>query len=312
MRAHLLIALTFSLIALPVLSEPDIRRIEGARITETRFGEIVQVEAYTPVGKGFYRQFLSIGGRLLRDLYRGSRPVHVFNWGDKGDVVLIHQWSGGASCCSDWFFLHLSKDKFELKGPFADHGYNPSEFRVHPDHVSFRMERSYPASVDHWIVTYDGRDADITIVYESEAGASPAGAGEDVTRWNGSYPFSILEDPSERLRFLSVMNREEMDMLRTSLSIASPNKTSIHDGFLVGAGCWPRRCGEWSGFLAIELATGAPFAALLRCETLETYGLEGEGTMPAPLLAMIANERSRRAKSWERNPRLRKCYSEER
>ncbi|MEM9045728.1 MAG: hypothetical protein AAGC81_13645 [Pseudomonadota bacterium] len=287
-------ALVLILGTLTARAEPDARRLVDDPDADTRFGTITLVEAYTPVGKGFYRSFLSVDGHLLRGLYPHALPRHVYDWGAKGDVVLINEWSGGASCCNAWFLLHLTDDGFVLSERFAEHGRDPSEFWVQADSLGFRMERDYPASVDHWRVRYDGQAPTIEVIYETEDGFLPAGPGEEVTRWVGSLAWGILQNPSERLRYYAIMDRDQLYELRTSLIGIEVYRTELRDGFLVGNGCWPHRCGERTGFLAIEVATGAPFAAILWCNELELF--KGGLPAPAPLLEMISEERERRAK----------------
>ena len=47
-------------------------------------------------------------------------------------------------------------------------------------------------------------------VPRDDSTAERAGAGQDVTRWIGVHPALILDHPSERQRFATIMRGEEL------------------------------------------------------------------------------------------------------
>ena len=48
--------------------------------------------------------------------------AHVFEWGDRDDVVVLAFWSGGASCCHSYQIVHLT-DHGEFATPiFGEYG----------------------------------------------------------------------------------------------------------------------------------------------------------------------------------------------
>jgi hypothetical protein len=243
--------------------------------------------------KGEYEVYnneeLILNGKKIEDLYYHTGITKIISWEKKGDIVLLNLWSGGASCCHSYDIVHLTKDGHKRIGEFAHHGYNPSDFKVTPDEISFRLERNFPADIDHWIVHYNGDYPIIETIVEDDSGIAMAAAGTDVTRWAGKYVWNVLEDASERVRFRSLMNPEQMNTLRSTLGFNSP--VVQQDGYVFGTSCRPHDCIIGHGFFAIEIATGRPYAAYFdRPCTLSTFGA-AEAELPPPMKAQI-DERS--------------------
>ena len=101
-----------------------------------------------------------------------------------------------------------------------------------------------------------------------------AGSGGDVTRWIGSHPLSVLQDPMERKRFLSIMPEEEIRELASSTTVA--NTAKQEGDWVYGKGCTPHLCTHEWGAWGIRISDGQP-AALFHSDdgSVRFYGGEG-------------------------------------
>lgn len=258
---------------------------------ETRFGTLDEIVEYleadlpgTAPQRNNSRTQLSVNGQQVTGIEGWFGITKVLNWGDKGDVVLLSLWSGGASCCHSYRLLHLTKSGFSLGPEFGDHGRDPSDFSITPAAITFRMERDFPADIDHWRLRYDDNDITITIVMENDTGVPAAGPEHDVLRWVAHSPHAMFETAGERVRFRSIMDQPALTHLRTTLKLGG--KFTVSDGYLIASGCWPRRCNTHFGVIAIEVSTGQPFAAYVTDLKVSTYGA-ALASLPAPMRAAI-------------------------
>jgi len=185
--------------------------------------------------------------------------LHVFQWGEDKDVVLVRTWSGGAHCCTGYVLLSLKADSVTFTEEIGTHGHTPSLFRVTEDGISFRLERDYPASIDHLEVMFDGETTTIRTVYEDDGDVGIAGADMEVLKWLGRLPSELWDDGTERNRFRQILPEEALNCLRTSTSLGSVFE--LKDGYLLASGMWPSQGGSRHGYIAIEVSTGLPFAA---------------------------------------------------
>ena len=112
-------------------------------------------------------------------------------------------------------------------------------------------------------------------------GAEIAAAGPDVTRWVGAHPSLILDESSERLRFGTIMRREDLYELVRNTYVSSFH-TVLVDDVLVAWGCRPHQCPCEQGGIAIEVATGRPYAATCSRENgVRVFG-GGLSDLPEP------------------------------
>ncbi len=79
-------------------------------------------------------------------------------------------------------------------------------------------------------------------------------AGSDVTRWVGTHPSLILDDPSERRRFGTFTPPEDLYELMRNTYVAGSG--GAIDCVLVAWGCRPQSCPYTQGGIAIEVAMG--------------------------------------------------------
>jgi hypothetical protein len=235
---------------------------------------------------------VTLDGRPILESGYHLTDIDVVDWKDKGDVVLVTLWSGGASCCSSYQIIHITDDGETVTPVFAEHGYDPKDVVVTPDRIRFRLERDYPANVDHFDVSYDGSGVTVFTVMEDDRGVPFPTAGDSLLRWQDIGPHGLLDEPGERVRFRTIMADEDMNLLRTFMQNGGMAMT-IKDGYLVGFGCQPHWCNERFGFVAINIATGEPFAAYTayphEC-SFRTFAPPNRG-LPAPLWTMINETR---------------------
>ena len=253
---------------------------------ETRFGLLDVVE-----GRDRSENGLSLNGNQIDGVEGYFDVTHVFDWGNKGDVVLLAFWSGGASCCHSYQIIHVTEQDAFVTSVFGERGSKPSNFAAGPTGISFRLELSFPASVDHLEIHYDGAWVQVTTVWEDDSNIEMAGTGEQVLRWAGQHPYIVFDNPSERVRFRQIMTNDELDILRTSISVAGKS-IEISGGYILGAGCWPHFCPSSFGFFAIEIATGQPFAVYCHNFSWHFFGASAE-LLPEELQDMIEGRRGR-------------------
>ncbi|MBL9046044.1 MAG: hypothetical protein JNK34_01855 [Tabrizicola sp.] len=260
---------------------------------QTRFGTL---EILGPGdGSQDSRVFLTSKGERAQ-LLGGSRfSFHQrIDWGKKGEVVIFRLWSGGAHCCDSYQIVRLTGDGAVVSKEFGEHGHDFHGFHITDEVISFRMVRDFPANIDYQRVDYDGLSATVTNVMKNDTGVLPAGAGDEVTRWIGASASQIFEDPAERVRFRQIMSDADLKRFRTV--IANFGHYEIREGMLLATGCWPSQCHDKYGFVGIEVATGIPFAVEFHEGKRRDFLPEG-ARLPAPLRALIEEEKARREKS---------------
>lgn len=106
------------------------------------------------------------------------------------------------------------------------------------------------------------------------ASEQAAGSGDEVTRWIGSHPLTVLQEPAERIRFLSIMPEEELRKLGASMAVA--NAVEQDGDMIFGKGCRPHLCTHEWGAWGIRISDGQP-AALLHSDdgSVTFYGSDG-------------------------------------
>jgi hypothetical protein len=256
----------------------------------TRFGEVTVGPDYNDSGQ----VTLLLNGERVEALRKfqtsGVRILRVFDWGTKGDAVLIQTWSGGMHCCDAYHFLRLDTQGVHFSAEFGEHGHDPSDFEVLPDVIRFRLERDFPADIDYQIASYDGVSGTVSDIMEDDTGVVAAGAGADVTRWVGADTDDLLEDPRERVRFRQIMDRDELTQFRTD--VYNFGNYEMKDRNLVAWGCRQSMCDVNFGFVGVEVATGQPFAVWFVRGKRRDFLRQGS-VLPAPLVALITETLAR-------------------
>ena len=261
-----------------------LRVIEGEH--QTRYGTLLEVDTtyhYDTMEPGHFHS-LEFEGQVLSEApYLKFSIVNVINWGDKGDVVLVRLWGFCAGNCYSFQIIHVTEKSATLTPEFAEFAQGPSGLEVTPDFVRFRLEQDYPPDVDHLVATFDGRtEVSVAVVPEDDTGIPAAGAGEDVLRWAGEKRCCLFDAPSERQRFRTIMRQDQLTYLRRMVA----GSMKFEDGYALSAGCWPHRCNERVGFIAIEVATGRPFAAISNECGFQAFGSAADD-LPAPMKGLI-------------------------
>ena len=131
--------------------------------------------------------------------------------------------------------------------------------RVSHEEIELDVGIPYRPDLVHLTIRFDGETLQEFEVPRDDSGAEIAGAGPDVTRWIGVHPAALLDDSSERRRFETIMSREEVYELVSRMYIAF-EYSELVDDFLIAMGCMPHNCGPSQAAIAIEVATGRPFA----------------------------------------------------
>ncbi|MEP1536029.1 MAG: hypothetical protein ABJQ34_02930 [Paracoccaceae bacterium] len=256
MRIHLLIFVLFLLPNFALSHENNSLPIEtrfgpleeGVEVSCDRQGDVcIDLQSMIFQNESVWSQ--SILPNILR----------LIEWGPDKDILLFELWSGGASCCTSYRFLTVGADGSHFSEEFAKHALNPKEFVVNEAEISFRLERDYPANIDHLLATFDGDSVEIETIYEDDTDSEIAGAGDDVSRWLGDHPSSFWEDGAERNRFRQIIGDYALNCLRTSTSGIASN-FELKEGYMVSSGMWPHQGGSRHGYIAVEVETGRPFA----------------------------------------------------
>lgn len=217
--------------------------------------------------------------------------LQYFQWGDDKDIVLASSWSGGGKCCTSYLFITLSAEGIIASDTFGTHAGAPYDFSITSDAISFRMHRGYPANIDYLVGTFDGETISVQTVYEDDRTVAPAGAGPEVLRWVGQRPSALWEDGTERNRFRQIMSDHALNCLRTSTDgIASEFEES--GGYVIASGMWPSQGGSRNGYIAIEVSTGAPFAAQMWGDELYIFAPQKQ-SLPNSLDEWIRQDVSR-------------------
>jgi hypothetical protein len=254
----------------------------------TRFG-VVEIAKYPDS----MESYLLVNGERPEEFterFGSFRVEKVINWGEKGDVVVLSVWSGGASCCFSYRMLRLTEDDVLLSDQFGDHGYDLSNFEAKQDVITFHMQRDFPADIAHQVASYDGQVGTVLDVLEEDTGIVMAGADADVLRWVGQPASQLLEAADERVRFRTVIDGENLNHLRTSLWMG--DDMYLSRGFVLGWGFWPRNGDSRFGYVGIEVATGKAWAAYEVDGDLFAFSAARLG-LPTPMVAMIEVNQAR-------------------
>ncbi|WP_170336183.1 hypothetical protein [Ruegeria arenilitoris] len=254
---------------------------EGIEVGCNRTGDVCLEHATTLLdGKKLWTHSNRVAPEFLR----------VFQWGEDKDVVLVRNWSGGAHCCTGYVLLSLKADDVTFSDEFGAYGHTPSMFRVSEEGISFRLERDFPATIDHQEVMFDGETTNIRTVYEDDGDAGIAGADIEVSKWLGHRPSEFWEDGAERNRFRQIMPEEALNCLRTSTSLGT--EFELKDGYLFASGMWPSQGGSRHGYIAIEVSTGLPFAAQMWGDDVHIFGAQ-QGTYSGILADWVQQDVTR-------------------
>jgi hypothetical protein len=228
---------------------------------ESRFGLLTVRDTQADWGDA---QQLMLDGRPVAgalDRFVDVRAVLPRPDGAAADWVLLSLANGGNGCPMMWAFVALSAKGArvsDLFGTCSEAVLNPRTTATGA--VALDMT-SFAAGEDYATYTYDGQTVTEVIVRYSNAGAAPAGAGDDVTRWAGGHPAAPFENAAERLRFESIMSADQVLDLAARVVVGSD--TGTQEGWVIGQGFDPASGGDISALWAIRIADGAPLAIFM-------------------------------------------------
>jgi hypothetical protein len=235
-----------TLAALPATAE----ELPVLQPTDTRFGTLTVVDTQAEWGDA---QQLRLNGAPvagLVDRFVDVRAVLPRPDGSAADWVLVSLANGGNGCPMLWAFVAVTPAGATPTDPFG----TCSEDVLNP-----RTTDAGAIALDTY--TYDGQAVTETITLYSNAGATSAGAGGDVTRWHAGHPAAPFEDAGERLRFATIMTPEQV--LELAARVAVGSDTFTQDGYVIGQGFDPASGGDVAALWAIRIDDGAPLAIFI-------------------------------------------------
>lgn len=248
------LALLLGLAPLPALAEPALLGTEQA---ESRFGllEVQEVDL-----EGFPGHQLTLDGVVVEgteDAYVAIEQILPNPADPAMDLVLLSSGSGGNACPTLWQWVMVSEKEATSLDAFGTCSEGLKDLRVEAQTVVIEMA-SFDPAVEKAVYTLGGLTIEETFEAYSDAGATMAGPGDQVTRWVGQHPMMPFEDAGERLRFKAIMSEEQVFELAGRVTVASEAYEA--GGFVLGEGFDPNSGGDVAGIWGIRVADGAPFA----------------------------------------------------
>ena len=227
--------------------------------------------AFRIVDRGHHLQELVSDGR--KDNWHPDWPVpgteawrllveSKFPWRPDADVIVLARLEVSNACWARFQFIVVSEKGY----PRAS---KPSEscplgliaMRVSHEKIELDTSTRRP-DLSHVTLRFDGEAIQELEVPRDDSGAQTAGAGPEVTRWIGVHPSLILDESSERRRFATIMDREDLYELVRNTRVSDSANARLVDRVLVAWGCRAHECPDAQAAIAIEVATGRPYAVI--------------------------------------------------
>ena len=180
-------------------------------------------------------------------------------WRLDTDVVVLERLEVSNACWGRYQFVVVPREGLPWTTPASEScSFGPMAMRVSHEEIELDTAVRRP-DLSHVTLRFDGETMHEVEVPRDDSGAEMARAGPDVARWVDTSSSRILDEPSERLRFGTIMRRNDLyELVRnTYLSLFH---TVLVDDVLIAWGCRPHQCGDVQGGIAIEVATGRPYA----------------------------------------------------
>ena len=197
-------------------------------------------------------------------------------WRKDADVIVSHRPENNNCCWGRHQFVFVPKTGRERASkPSTGCSGKILRMRVSPRAIELEVYNGEPR-LSHPTLRYDCSGMEEIVVPCGDSRARIAGARKDVTRWTGVHLSAVLDDPAERRRFATIISDAELyDLVRNTKAVY-PSNSRLDNGTLVAWGCRHVACHGMCGMygaIAIELATGRPYALILNRETgLKVYG----------------------------------------
>jgi len=225
----------------------------------TRFGNLSVLK------REIYGEILSFCGSPIENIEERFVTIIAHSrFTSDCDLLLVECNSGGSLLPARYKFVVLSADEVFATDLFGSGSDIVLDYRVGVGFAEVDFPPFKRPDVALYTVCFDGKNVRKYEAKKTEFGAVPAGPNIDVVRWEGAHPCSILDDASERLRFLRVMSRDDLFELDRTITVASA--CWIEQGYLFGKGIAPHQGGALHGGLAIRVSDGEPYAAIWRKE----------------------------------------------
>lgn len=194
-------------------------------------------------------------------------------WRPDADVVVLSRLEISNACFGRYQFVLVPREGFpEASEPSESCSNGILAMRVSHQQIELDIAVRRP-DLAHATIRFDGGSMQEIEVSRDDSSAAIAGDGPDVTRWAGVHPSTILDEASERRRFGTIMQREDLYELVYNTYLGVPGHTRLVDGILIAEGCKPHDCGDTRGAIAIEVETGRPYAMVFGRERgLRVFG----------------------------------------
>jgi hypothetical protein len=243
----------------------------------TRFGTLTITDTQVD---GDDAQILQLDGtpiQGLTDHFLGLRAILPRPDGTDADWALVSMANGGNGCPMMWAFVEITANGTTTTDPFGTCSESVMNPRTEGETVALDMDSFDPAFA-YFTYIFDGQTVTETPVAQSTAGATIAGAGDDVTRWIGQHPAMPFEDAGERLRFDQIMTEEQVYDLASRVEVA--DVTTEIDGWVIGQGFDPASGGDITAMWGIRIADGTPFAVFIDPGLAPLAFVTDEDTLP--------------------------------
>ena len=138
----------------------------------------------------------------------------VVELGLNADVVVLGQNPGAASFPMRYQFVLVPNKGLERASESSTTCSDIIlEMRVSRQEIEHDLPPMHRSNLSHFTLRYDGSELEQIEVLRDDFRVPVVGAGAEVTRWVGVSAFEILNDPSERQRFATIINRDALFQL---------------------------------------------------------------------------------------------------
>lgn len=215
-------------------------------------------------------------------------------WRPGTDVIVLGRLETSNVCWGRYQFIVVPREGLPwATEPSESCSFGPIAMRISHEKIELDTVVRRP-DLAYVTIQFDGDALRELEVPRTDFGAEIAGAGPDVTRWVGAHIAGILDESSERLRFGTIMRPEDLyELVHNTYLMTSDDQFGLLEGVLVAWGCRPHNCGDAKGGIAIEVATGRPYAAICAPEYgLRVFGATRED-LPDPMQEIVAQKCAR-------------------
>ncbi|TCP41711.1 hypothetical protein [Rhodovulum marinum] len=211
-----------------------------------------------------------------------ARADEPFDW------VVVETSHGGNMCPLSLIVIQIGQGRVTRSDAMGGCLGPVREVRLEAGRIEVDIEDP-DIRVDIRRYAFDGVALTETAIAPAPAGAAPAGAGQDVTRWLGGHSGMIFDDASELARFGAIMDLAQIDELRRRVAVGG-NPVRRGD-WVFGAGCMAHQCNAVAGVWGLRISDGAPVAVFLDARRAPRF-FGRPDVLADPAVAAYAAERA--------------------